>query len=266
MRSFNRKTWAVWLLLLVAIPSWAANHTVRVGGQTSGGYYGGGTPILMFNPPELTIAVGDTVTFQNASGPHNVHADNGSFRCANGCDGVGNGNGNPADGNWTSTVTFNQPGTIVYRCDNHGSMGMVGSITVQGTAPGGNIPITGGFTGAWYDPNQNGHGIFLEVLSSNLMLAYWFTFDPTGTQQVWFGGTGPINGTTATIDMQMATGGRWIPNFDPNAVERVPWGTLTFTFTDCTHGRVDFDATTSGYGTGHMDLERITTPVGVTCQ
>ena len=33
--------------------------------------------------------LGDTVPFRNMGGPHNVHANDDSFRCANGCDGAG---------------------------------------------------------------------------------------------------------------------------------------------------------------------------------
>ena len=63
---------------------------------------------------------------------------------------------------------------------------------------------------------------------------------------------------------QPPTGGRWIPNFDPNQIVTNPWGTLTFTFTDCNHGKVDFNSVV-GYGTGSMNLTRLTQPAGVTC-
>jgi hypothetical protein len=43
-----------------------------------------------------------------------------------------------------------------------------------------------------------------------------------------------------------------------------PWGSLTLTFTDCDHGKVDF-ASTAGYGSGSMNLTRLTRPAGVVC-
>jgi hypothetical protein len=204
------------------------------------------------------------VTFVNAGGaPHNVDADDGSFRCAQGCDGQG-GDGTPSAQAWSSTVTFAQAGTFGYHCDVHGSMGMNGSITVQGASAPANVPITGGFTGAWYDPAQSGHGIFLEVLPGNVMNLAWFTFSPDGTQS-WLAGSGTINNDTAAIAVDILTGGRWIPNFDPAAVNRIPWGTLTFSFTDCNHGRVDFDSSYQDYGSNHLDLTRLTQPAGVVC-
>lgn len=126
--------------------------------------------------------------------------------------------------------------------------------------------IGAGFTGSWYDPAQSGHGLVLEVLPSNNLLAHCFTYNPAGDQQAWFGGVGTYSGNTATIaEVEQPTGGRWIPNFDPTHVVHQPWGNLTFTFNDCNHGRVDFASTLPGYGSGHMDLTRLTQPAGLTC-
>jgi hypothetical protein len=132
--------------------------------------------------------------------------------------------------------------------------------------PGVAATIGPGFTGVWNDPKQNRHGIFVEVLPPNGFLAWWFTFTPDGTQQSWFGGTGTYSGNTATISaVNLTTGGQWIPNFDVSKTKDNPWGTLTFTFTDCNHGRVDFVSTYPGYGSNHMDLTRVTLPAGLTC-
>jgi len=127
------------------------------------------------------------------------------------------------------------------------------------------IAIGPGFTGAWYDPAQSGHGLFIEVLTDNRFYASWFAFNPQGTEQSWFTGVGTYSGNSATIaSVVMPTGGRWIPNFDPSQIVPNPWGTLTFTFTDCNHGRVDFNSI-AGYGTGSMSLTRLTQPAGLTC-
>jgi hypothetical protein len=122
-----------------------------------------------------------------------------------------------------------------------------------------------GFTGAWYDPQQSGHGLFLEVLPQDKLLAWWFTFTPDGTQQSWFGGVGTISGNTATVPVALTTGGRWIPDFDITKVVNNPWGTLAFTFTDCNSGQVDFTSNYPGYGSNHMTLTRLTEPAGLTC-
>ena len=111
------------------------------------------TASLTFVPSNLTINVGDSVTWTNSSPyNHNVAADDGSFRCANGCDGHG-GNGDPAM-NWTFTLTFNQAGTINYHCEVHGGAPyyMMGAIVVQGSSSPGAL----GFTAAGYSQAETG--------------------------------------------------------------------------------------------------------------
>ncbi len=234
---------------ICAGPVWSANHQVTVGGGTN-----------TFSPNNLTIAVGDTVTFTNAGGFHNVVSDAAGFRCATSCTGAG---GNASSAAWTATVTFNTAGTFPYYCDVHGAAGsgMSGSLTVE--APPVTPPLGPGYTGTWYDTQQSGHGIFVEILPGDLLLAYWFTFTPDA-QQAWFGGVGPITGNTATMTAVRSTGARFIPNFNPAEVVRTDWGTLTFTFTDCSNGRVNFNSIV-GFGTGSMNLKRLTLPAGLSC-
>ena len=49
-----------------------------------------------FTPAELRIRAGQRVTWRNAGGFHNVEADDGSFRCAEGCDAAGGDGAPPA--------------------------------------------------------------------------------------------------------------------------------------------------------------------------
>ena len=142
--------------------------------------------------------------------------------------------------------------------------GILNSAELYGPAPSPGT-IGPGFTGAWYDPAQSGHGLFIEVLPDSRFYAAWFAFNPAGTQQAWFTGVGTYSGNTASIaTVLQPTGGRWIPNFDPNQIVPNPWGTLTFTFTDCNHGTVDFNSVLE-YGAGSMRLTRLTQPAGLNC-
>lgn len=110
----------------------ARNWNVQAGGSR-----------LEFVPRELTIAPGDTVTWSNLGGHHNVFADNGAFRCANGCDGLG-GNGSPSAQIWRATLSFPQAGRFGYFCEPHGQpgAGMYGTINVVG-APVVPVPVDG---------------------------------------------------------------------------------------------------------------------------
>ncbi|HKQ40414.1 MAG TPA: plastocyanin/azurin family copper-binding protein, partial [Verrucomicrobiae bacterium] len=91
--------------------------------------FGATFTVSMFNPPtgfspaNLTINVGDTVTWRCVVGFHDTVAEDGAW------------NSNiqfPAlmrPGN-TFSVTFNSPGSHAYYCTPHRSLGMVGNITV----------------------------------------------------------------------------------------------------------------------------------------
>jgi len=98
----------------------------------------GGSSGLVFSPQTITVSVGDTVTFINKGGVHNAVADDGSFRCARGCDGDGrNGNGNASNANWIASVPMTKAGTVGYFCEVHGmpGVGMFGTIIVLGPPP-----------------------------------------------------------------------------------------------------------------------------------
>jgi plastocyanin len=113
------------LLLLACADAGATQWTVDVGGAQT-----------IYTPALLEVTAGDTVTFVNRGGFHNVVADDASFRCAQGCDGAG-GSGDPSDAAWSATVTLATPGTVGYHCEVHGlpGAGMFGSITVAPRQP-----------------------------------------------------------------------------------------------------------------------------------
>jgi glucose/arabinose dehydrogenase len=133
----------------------------------------------------------------------------------------------------------------------------------DGPPVSGGLAIGAAFTGAWYDPAQDGHGLLIEVLPNNQMLVAWYTFRPEGGQ-AWVIGVGPITGDRAVIPMTIPAGGRFIPNFDPATITRPSWGQVTVRFSDCNNGTVDYQST-AGFGNGSMRLARITQIAGTAC-
>ena len=112
-----RKPVLLMLMLLFCSPFvQAANWNVSVGGAD-----------LKFHPSTLTINQGDTVTFTNAGGFHNVVSDTGGLFSS----------GAASTDAWTLQVPFNNTGTFGFHCEIHGSpgSGMAGSITVQSYPP-----------------------------------------------------------------------------------------------------------------------------------
>ncbi len=76
-------------------------------------------------PSALTINVGDTVTWVNTGGTHNVNGTTTTF--PNNPESFGNS----IAAGWTYQHIFTIAGNYDFQCDPHASMGMTGTITVQ---------------------------------------------------------------------------------------------------------------------------------------
>ena len=101
------------------------------GGQPaeSSGGGGGGTSVslenIQFNPKDLTVKAGQTVTFTNKeSVPHDVHKTSGPG------DDFSSGDPGGMQQGDTFEVTLDKPGTYEYVCEVH-KPGMAGTITVK---------------------------------------------------------------------------------------------------------------------------------------
>jgi plastocyanin len=90
---------------------------------------GGGTEVAMesiqFDPKDVSVSVGDTITFTNNEAvPHDVHKTSGP-----GEDFASGPSGGMQEGD-TFELTLDQPGEYEYVCDVH-APGMSGTITVK---------------------------------------------------------------------------------------------------------------------------------------
>ena len=107
------KFFATLITLLVVNMLYSVNHVVNTQGMT-------------FVPNSLTINVGDSVTFNNTSGFHNVNGSLATF--PNNPDGFENPQGVSAG--WSYVKVFTIAGTYDYQCDPH-LPGMIGTIVVN---------------------------------------------------------------------------------------------------------------------------------------
>ncbi len=104
-----------------------------------------------FSPQNLTIQVGESVTWTNNSGTHNINGTQTTF--PNNPESFTSGG--PAFG-WMFTHVFNLPGTYNYHCDPHSSLGMTGTITV--VAPPANDDVV--ISEIMYNPPEAGTDVF----------------------------------------------------------------------------------------------------------
>lgn len=126
--------------------------------------------------------------------------------------------------------------------------------------------ITPAFSGAWYDPAQNGHGFLLQVLDDGSVLVYWFTFDNMG-RAAWLFGIGQIKGNYISTDLFYEPDGpRFPPDFDPADFQPKPWGSLEIEFADCDNGYAEWTSNASEFLSGSMDLTRLTNTASLDCE
>lgn len=146
----------------------------------------------------------------------------------------------------------------VYLVDNRGRI-----LLLSDGPPQSLTVIDQNFTGTWINNAQPGHGMLIEILEGNRMLAWWFTYQPDGGQ-AWFGGIGNFSGNTATIEVIKASGGRFLPNFDPASISNPVLGTMTISFESCARGTVNYSFG-QGYGSGSWPIDRLTVAAGLAC-
>jgi hypothetical protein len=132
------------------------------------------------------------------------------------------------------------------------------SASVAGTAA---FAINPGLGGTWFNPATPGQGFMLEVVPSiNSLVIGWFTWSTTAGDHFWMSGLGPINGDSATVELQRSSNGLFN---SPAAVASTTTGTATFRFTDCSRATVTSQRADTGES-GTIPIVRLT-PVPAGC-
>ena len=122
-------------------------------------------------------------------------------------------------------------------------------------------------SGTWFAAGQSGHGFFVEVSgppSTRRMTLAWYAY--LDRQQRWMIGNGPVIGDSASLDLITTRGGGFPPAFDPAQVVRDPWGSLRFIAIDANRARVQWSSVQAGFGSGELDLVRLTGMLGRSCR
>lgn len=120
-------------------------------------------------------------------------------------------------------------------------------------------------SGMWWDPARDGEGLVVDLIDESSAVVYWFTYDTRGNQ-LWLVGTGNIVANRIEVgQMLRPSGGVFGVDFDPDEVALDPWGEVTLTFPACKQATIEYDGP-SGFGSGSIDLERLTGVAGASCQ
>ncbi|MEZ5465349.1 MAG: hypothetical protein R3F22_09060 [Lysobacteraceae bacterium] len=126
--------------------------------------------------------------------------------------------------------------------------------------------LSGCHSGSWYDPQQSGHGLQLQVIDSGdtkTAIAIWYHY--LNGEPRWLLGSGPVDGDHADLAMAITHGADFPPDYDPADKVQEPWGVLRFTVNSANQAQINWDADYAGYGDGSMNLQRLTQLDGHAC-
>ncbi len=127
------------------------------------------------------------------------------------------------------------------------------------------LPPLAFVSGTWFDPSHNGEGFTIHVLPDGRVIMYWYTFDSEGNQ-FWLIGVGTVGADNRIVfnNVRTSSGGRFGNDFDPDDVAPSPWGTVVFEL-GCDSGTVTYDSSDPEFGSGTLNLVKLTNIAGIAC-
>jgi len=127
--------------------------------------------------------------------------------------------------------------------------------------------LPAGISGAWFNPDQSGHGLGVEMLGGGRALLFWNVFDPEGRPLNLY-----IEGSVEGRSIQgtaYATQGMRFGEFSSSRFQMRRWGDIRIEFASCREARLHYDANGeaggSAYGRGSMPLTRLISIANLGC-
>ncbi len=121
--------------------------------------------------------------------------------------------------------------------------------------------INSQISGLWYNPEQSGHGLQIEIIEQNnqeKLYVSWYSY--LNGEPIWLTGIGEIDKNQSTIDVLITTGTNFPGNgFDAQEVQRIPWGQLQLDFSDDDNGQLSWSSVLDDYNNGSIAIKKITT-------
>lgn len=121
-----------------------------------------------------------------------------------------------------------------------------------------------GISGTWYNPQQSGHGLSVEILDEDRALAFWYVYDPHGNP-VHLYLDGRVEGDRIEATAYAPRGMRFGSFHNPD-LEMPVWGEVALHFNSCDRGVLQWDSDLSEYGSGSSEIQRLTRISGLDCE
>ena len=92
--------------------------------------------------------------------------------------------------------------------------------------------VSGGIAGSWWNPDRSGEGFQVDIGADGIVVVAFYTYDTQGNQ-IWLWGSGTYLEDRIIVDAYLTDGALYGESFDPLAVNRYLWGTITLSFETC---------------------------------
>ncbi|WP_395377745.1 M28 family metallopeptidase [Marinicella sp. W31] len=126
--------------------------------------------------------------------------------------------------------------------------------------------IVPGHSGLWYDAKKPGHGVTIEVLEDNRMLAVWYTYGTDG-KPLWLLGVGDYTDTTANLAVTYIDEGAFPPSLIPDNPTIKEWGSFEIEFSDCSTAEFMWSPNAdNNVPAGSMSLTQLSRIAGLNCE
>jgi len=150
---------------------------------------------------------------------------------------------------------------------------LAGTILSEPAHAEGGTTIQGGHSGGWYNMAQSGHGVFAEVIdqasspTGKRMVLAWYAY--FNNRQIWILAVGDVlqgtDGQAAYMTAWIYEGNAFPPSYNPNLTQEITWGEITMYFIGCEDAVLEWDSVMPGYGSGSLQMQRLTTISGTDC-
>jgi len=126
-----------------------------------------------------------------------------------------------------------------------------------------NAEVRPEYSGMWYNHDQRGHGLSLEVLDAHRTVGFWYLYDRAG-EPFWLF----LDGVNTDNRIQMTAfhfRGMAMDEWDPATNTRTEYGEVTVEFTDCSNAILNAYATEWGGWMDPVPLQRLSSIAGLEC-
>lgn len=114
-------------------------------------------------------------------------------------------------------------------------------------------------SGSWFNPEQSGHGLSVQVVNEDLTVVYWYVYNPDGTP-TFLTSALTNSGNTASgkayIQYGMPFG-----SFETENWEQLEWGQFELVFHSCDTATFNYSSTVSygetEFGSGSISMSRL---------